>query len=180
MDGRIDTAAETPLTRLRAVVETDRLDLAALIWMVGVLVYVGSAICFAVMFNSEADRLGGTTDTWATVLQLSHTVDLAVLGALVIGLAIAAAVDSALSRAAAMLGVVGGAWAVVAGFMRIAFQAAAPDKTQASGQSVFEYGTGFVVIALGALVAVAALRLYTTVRYDFDDEDDDLEERALS
>jgi hypothetical protein len=167
----------TPMTRMRAIVDTDRLDFAAVTWMSGVLVYVASTVIFALMLTSRNSPFQ-QSDGWTTVQQLGQTVDLAVLGALVIGLAIAAAFDSTLSRAAALLGAAGGAWAAVAGLLRIAYQAAAPDKNTVNGQWAFVYGTGFVIAALGALVLVASLRLFTTVRYDFDGDDEELDDFA--
>ena len=174
MDDTLDTNVdrpETPMSRLLAIVDTDRLDIAALIWMTGVLVYVASEIIFALMLSGNSP-FRSADDGWLKVQQLGSTVDFGILCALVIGLAIAAAFDSALSRAAALLGVVGGCWALISGFLRLLYQAAAPNKTEAPGQAVFVYGASFVIAVLGALVALAAFRLYTTVRYDFEADDD--------
>lgn len=175
MDETLEEAAEgqreTPMTRVLAVVDNDRLDIAALIWMTGVLVFVACEICWALLQSTNVP-LGGD-DSWLKVQQLGSTVDFGMLCALVIGLAVAAAFDSALSRAAALLGVVGGAWALIAGFLRILYQAAAPDKIEGHGQAVLVYGSGFVSAALGALIAIAAFRLSSTVRYDTELVEDD-------
>ena len=160
----VDTP-EAPMARMLAIVDTDRLDIAALIWMVGVLVFVACEVCFTLLASSSTP-FRGTDDNWERIQQLGSTVDFGILCALVIGLAVSAAFDSALSRAAALLGIVGGAWALVAGFLRILYQAAAPNKTQVRGQAVFIYGSGFVIAVLGALIMIAAFRLYSTMRYD--------------
>jgi len=171
---------DSPMTRMRAIVDTDRLDVAAVIWMTGVLVYLASEIVFAVML-SQSSPFRGPNEGWLKVQQLGSTVDFGILCALVIGLAIAAAFDSALSRAAALLGIVGGAWVLISGFLRILYQAAAPDKTEAHGQAVFVYGSAFVIAVLGALITVAALRLFSTLRYDTEliEVDEELEPDEL-
>jgi hypothetical protein len=183
MDDTLDTPnvdrPDSPMTRMRGVVDTDRLDIAALIWMSGVAVYVASAVVFALMLSGDSP-FGGANEGWLKVQQRGSTVDFGILCALVIGLAVAAAFDSALSRAAALLGVIG-AWALISGFLRLLYEAAAPRKTEAPGQPVFMYGSAFVIAVLGALIAIAAYRLYSTVRYDteFVEEDDALEPDEL-
>jgi zinc transporter ZupT len=115
---------------------------------------------------------------WMRVSALSRTADTSFAVGLAVALGIAAAHDSESSRVASTLGGLGGLWMIAAGFMRIAFQAWAPERTRAVGVTEYQVATGLALAVLGALIVSVVWRLATSVRDDFDDEDDDSREPA--
>ena len=79
-----DDAPYTPVMRLRGVVERDRLDIAALIWMLCTLTTLGAQIWTAahVDLSDEGFFGGPTTTKWVRVYTLSTTASFgAIVGA---------------------------------------------------------------------------------------------------
>jgi hypothetical protein len=154
--------------------------------MVCVLVILGAAIWTAA--HLHADREGFFTsagpDKWFRVYALSTTATYGPIVGIAIRLAIAAALDSAVSRAAATLGILGSLWILAAGLMGIAygiqhhrFNDGGPSL---SGPALV---TEFAIAVLGMLLAAAAWRIATSIPPDaFDDleEEDEGELQPVS
>jgi hypothetical protein len=161
--------AQHPFARLRDVIEDDRLDTAALIWMACVVAYVGAQIWNA--FGLKGSALDGYVSGWERVLSLATTGTVAMIVAVVIGVAIAAATDSRASRLASTLAVVVAGWEALAGFLFVVYAAFAPDQNNArvsvSGTQVV---AGLAVSVLGMLVAAAAWRIATSMPLDAEAE----------
>lgn len=175
-----DEERARPVQRLRAVIEDDRLDTAALIWMVCVVALIGAQIWHALRLN-ESGVFSGYSSGWDRVLLLSQSGSIAVIVAIVIGVAVAAATDSRASRLASTLGIVAAAWEGITGFLLIIYAAFAPDQNHVrlsvSGSQILG---GLAITVLGLLVAMAAWRIATSVPLDDEDADAEPEPAAVS
>jgi hypothetical protein len=168
-DARYDTV-DTPIARLREFIERDRIDAVAVIWMLGVAATIAAGIWTAFTYNLSFDGNSNHVDGWDHAFLLSQTATLMPLIGVVVGLAIAAALDSAASRVAAWIGMVVSAWLVVASVLGIAYMIHAGKNTSlglanSTGPRILEL---FAVGVLAVVVGAAAWRVATSVPVDND------------
>jgi hypothetical protein len=165
-DARYDTVA-TPVARLREFIERDRLDVAALIWLAGVLAVMAAITWASWRQHVQFSAVDGeqTTQVWVRVYSLAVAANISYAVAPAVGIAVAAALDTKVSRVAAILGIVGGLWFALAGGRGVAYAIHAAGQQQSSftGASAPFTINAFVAAVFGLLLAAAAWRLATSV-----------------
>jgi hypothetical protein len=180
-DARYDTVG-TPIARLREFIERDRLDIAALIWLAGVLAVMGAITWTSWRTHVQFSAVEGesTTTTWIREYSLAVAANISYAVALAVGIAVAAALDTKVSRVAAILGIVGGLWFALAGGCGVAYAIhAAGQQSAFTGASAPFTVQAFVAVVFGLLLAAAAWRLATSVPLD-DIADEDAEPQMVS
>jgi hypothetical protein len=148
------------LERLKARVEQQRLDVAAVVWMALLFAIAGSEIYSALRFGNS-QGFPGSSDWWFKLQLLAQSGGTVLVFGSAVGIALAVLLEGPMSRVALRLAVVGGAWSVAAGGCGVAF-AFHPDPGFGSVR-VFDgrltecvYYLGFA--GLGLLIAMIAWR----------------------
>jgi hypothetical protein len=158
---RIAATGRAGLARLDALANAGRIDVAALLWMLCTITYVGSNIYTYLHLNGS----GFTVSGWDTVSSLAATggPNVAVLALLGIGLAFW--FDSSASRLAVAFAMAAGAWVAIAGIFGIASVLHTP-ANDLSGGPTFDGGNrvastlgAAAFVGLGLLVVLIAWSL---------------------
>jgi hypothetical protein len=115
---RMIASGRAGVGRLGEIVDEQRLDIAALIWVGCTVAYLGTQIYSALdLFNGQFAGSGG----WEKVAALAGTGGLGAALSCLAGIALALTCDTAPARVAILLAGVVGAWVFVAGDLNIAY-----------------------------------------------------------
>jgi hypothetical protein len=155
---RMVAAGRAGADRFREVVADRHLDVAALIWMVSTVAFVGVEIYSALHFFGA--RLPGS-DAWRKVAVLGQTGGPVVAASCLVGIALAAWFDTAAARFAIFLAALVGGWVLAAGVLDIAASAHSTEMTftVSSGNRVIGVIGGVGLAGLGLVVVMIALPL---------------------
>jgi hypothetical protein len=148
----------------RPLFDRQGLDIVALIWMVSTAAFVGVEIYSALhLFGGIGGRAFGT---WDKIAALGQTGGPTVAVSCLIGIALAALLDSPAARIAIFLSGVTGAWVLVAGCFNVA---AALHRNNSAYSVVIGFGRGnravgviggLALAGLGLVVLMLAFRAY--------------------
>jgi hypothetical protein len=148
--------------RLQGLIEQQRLDIAALAWMIFLLLITGVEIYSALRLHGDSG-FPGNTDWWSRLAFLAQSGNILLTFGGAIGIALAVVHDSPVARRALQLAVIGGLWAIVANLMGIAVafhdQSGVTFTILGSGESkVVTALTYFGFGGLGLVIATVAWR----------------------
>jgi len=164
---RATDAGRAGFGRVQERLRDNHLDIAALLWMICVAGVLAVNIYSAVRSNrfDAFDRNNG----WITATLLASTGGFELTVGCMVGIGLAAWVDSGPARAALVMAAIGGAWAFIAGLIGVAvvnhkgvglsFSLA----TSAGNRAVGSFGELFQG-GLGVVVVLVALTLLTSGR----------------
>jgi hypothetical protein len=119
------TMDDQRLGRLGELIDEKRFDVAALVWMLCILIFVGCQI-YTVLKLANA---GFGSSAWDKVAALSQTGGPLVAASCGVGIALALWFDTANARFALWLAALGGAWVLVAGALQIVSAVHESDST---------------------------------------------------
>jgi hypothetical protein len=160
---RAPDAGRGGLGRMQQRVRDNHLDIAALLWMICVAGVLAVEIYSAVRSNRFEPF--GRNNGWFTATLLASTGGFELTVGCMVGIGLAAWVDSGPARAALVMAAIGGAWAFVAGLIGVAvvnhkevglsfsLASSAGNRAVASFGMLLQGGLGVVVV----LVALAML-----------------------
>jgi hypothetical protein len=142
----------------RPLFDRQGLDIVALIWMVSTVTLVGCQI------YNVLHVVGSAADAWQKIAVLGQTGGPVVAVSCVIGIGLAALLDSAAARFAIFLAGVVGGWAFVAGAFEVAASLHSRDTAIGFGFGRGSRGVsvvgGFALAGLGLVVVMIAWRAY--------------------
>jgi hypothetical protein len=148
----------------RPLFDRQSLDIVALIWMVSTAAFVGVEIYSALhLFRGIGSSAFGT---WDKIAALGQTGGPIVAVSCLIGVALAALLDSPAARFAIFLSGVTGAWVLVAGFFNVAAALHRNDSPYSlaigfgSGNRAVGVIGGLALAGFGLVVMTLALRAY--------------------
>jgi hypothetical protein len=152
---RMIASGRAGISRLGELVDEQRLDIVALIWVGCLVAYTGTQIYGALdLFNGRVGGFG--FGGWEKVAALASTGGPVIAISCVAGIALAFTSDTAQARVAIVLAGIVGAWVFVAGVLNVAYAFHRP------GNRTFTFslaqGSNRVVAAIGGL-AVAGFGL---------------------
>ena len=155
-------SGRTSFARLGEHFDNQGFDLAALIWMVSTIAVVGVEIYSALHLFGGAGTL--SLGTWDKIAALGQTGGPVVAVSCLIGIALAAVLDSAAGRIAIVLAGVVGVWVLVAGLFDVAAAAHRGNNTFGFGFSRENRAVGVIgglaLAGLGLVVVMVAWRAY--------------------
>src|SRR5882672_2420836 len=141
----------TSVTRLGELFDNQGFDLAALIWMVSTIAFVGVDIYNALrLFRGTGTTLG----TWDKIAELGQTGGPVVAVSCLVGIALAAVLSSSAGRFAILLAGVTGVWVLVAGLFNVASNA-----HHSHSPIAFAFNRGNRAVAVIGGLALAGLGL---------------------
>jgi hypothetical protein len=147
------------------MLERQRLDLAAMVWMICLWLITGTQIYSAVRMNFDDFS---NSDWWARVAGFSQSGGIVLAFGSAVAIALALQQDSLLARRSLLLATVGGLWVIAAGFMGVAVsfhQETAPISLSNGGESKFVSALLYVGFAgLGLVITIIAGRCANAMR----------------
>lgn len=105
--------------RLQGLIEQQRLDIAAMVWMIFLLLITGAEIYAALRLHGTSG-FGNGGDWWTRLAFLAQSGNIVLIFGCAIGIALGLLRESTIARRALQLAVLGGLWAIVANLMGIA------------------------------------------------------------
>ena len=147
--------------RIAELFDNQGFDLAAVIWMVSTVAFVGVEIYNALdLFG----RAGLTVGTWDKIAALGQTGGPTVALSCLVGIALASVLDSRAGRVAIVLAGVTGAWVLVAGLFDVTASLHRGENTLRLGFSGGNRAVGVIaglaLAGLGLVVIMIAWRAY--------------------
>ena len=155
------SAGERGLAGLDGIVDRQGFELAAVIWMVSTVAFVGVQVYTALDLLEGA---GGTFDTWSKIAALGQTGGPIVALSCLAGIALATLAGTRAARFAVFLAGATGAWVVVAGLFDVAATLHRSEETLGFGFSQPNRAVGVIgglaLAGLGLVVSMLAWRVY--------------------
>ena len=162
-DQPLDIDDRSPLEKMTAGGGAG-LDIAALVWMLCTITYVGCEIYSVLKIAGNGFGFGSESSGWAKVAALATTGGPLVALSCIAAVALAVQVRSTLSRFALLLATVAGGWIVVAGAFQIASAMHRADNSVgfsglSGGNRAVGVLSGLAFGGFGVVVAAVAIRL---------------------